>query len=103
MVQGPHRTMRTILAGMLLCTAFAVAQDHAQSKPELRTEPTAQTTPEDIARGKALTDARRLRKLPYRRSRKTVRRGQADRYPLWQHLLAQSDAGSRDGLRRLER
>jgi mono/diheme cytochrome c family protein len=45
--------MRTILAGMLLCTAFAVAESRAQSKAEPRSEPTA----EDIARGKALTDA----------------------------------------------
>ena len=41
--------MRTILAGLLLCTAFAVGEGHAQSKAE----PTA----DDIARGKALTDA----------------------------------------------
>jgi Cytochrome c, mono- and diheme variants len=41
--------MRTILAGLLLCTAFAVGDAHAQ----LKEEPTA----EDIARGKALTDA----------------------------------------------
>lgn len=53
MVQGPRRTMRTILAGVLLCTAFAIATGHAQSKPDLRSEPSA----EDIARGKALTDA----------------------------------------------
>ena len=55
MVQGPRRMMRTILARVLLCTAFAVgevfavSEGHAQSK----VEPTA----EDIARGKALTDA----------------------------------------------
>jgi mono/diheme cytochrome c family protein len=53
MVQGPSRIMRTILAGVLLCTAFAIAEGHAQSKPDPRIEP----TPEDIARGKALTDA----------------------------------------------
>jgi mono/diheme cytochrome c family protein len=55
MVQGRRRTMRTILAGMFLCTAFvfAVSEGHAQPK----VEPTAQTTPEDIARGKALTEA----------------------------------------------
>ena len=41
--------MRTILAGLLLCTAFAVGDAHAQ----LKEEPTA----DDIARGKALTDA----------------------------------------------
>lgn len=41
--------MRTILAGLLLCTAFAVGDAHAQ----LKEEPTA----EDIARGKALTEA----------------------------------------------
>jgi mono/diheme cytochrome c family protein len=41
--------MRTILAGLVLCTAFAVGDAHAQFKEE----PTA----EDIARGKALTDA----------------------------------------------
>ena len=45
--------MRTILAGLLLCTAFAVSEGHAQSRVELKAEPTA----EDIARGKALTDA----------------------------------------------
>lgn len=41
--------MRTILAGLLLCTAFAIGSAHAQ----LKEEPTA----EDIARGKALTEA----------------------------------------------
>ena len=45
--------MRTILAGLLLCTAFAVGDAHAQLKTELNAEPTA----EDIARGKALADA----------------------------------------------
>jgi mono/diheme cytochrome c family protein len=50
MVQG---LMRTILAGIFLCTAFAVAGDHAQFRGELAAEPTA----EDIARGKALTVA----------------------------------------------
>ncbi len=53
MVQGPRRIMRTILAVIFLCTAFAAGAVHAQSKPE----PAAQTTPEDIARGKALTVA----------------------------------------------
>src|SRR5205823_5393213 len=59
MAQGRHRTMRTILARVLLCTAFAAgevlaaSEGHAQSK----VEPTAQTTAEDIARGKALVDA----------------------------------------------
>ena len=59
MVQGPRRIMRTILARVLLCTAFAVGEVfavgdvHAQSK----VEPDAETTAEDIARGKALTDA----------------------------------------------
>jgi len=53
MVQGPRRMMRTILAAMLLCTAFVVGEGHAQSKPA----PAAQTTPEDIAPGKALTEA----------------------------------------------
>jgi len=49
MVQGPRRMMRTILARVLLCTAFASGEVHAQSK----VEPAA----EDIARGKALTEA----------------------------------------------
>ena len=53
MVQGPRRIMRTILACVLLCTAFAVGEVHAQSKVQSSAEPTA----EDIARGKALTDA----------------------------------------------
>jgi mono/diheme cytochrome c family protein len=48
MVQG---SMRTILAGVILCTAFAVAGGHAQPGGELKGEPTA----EDIAHGKALT------------------------------------------------
>ena len=34
MVQGPRRMMRTILARVLLCTAFAVGEGHAQSKVE---------------------------------------------------------------------
>ena len=50
MVQGPRRIMRTILACVFLCTAFAVGEVHAQS----RSEP---LTAEDIARGKALTEA----------------------------------------------
>jgi mono/diheme cytochrome c family protein len=45
--------MRTILAGLLLCSAFAAGEGHAQSKAESKTELTA----EDIARGKALTEA----------------------------------------------
>jgi mono/diheme cytochrome c family protein len=45
--------MRTILAGLLLCTAFVVGDAHSQIKTELNAEP----TPEEIARGKALTDA----------------------------------------------
>ena len=49
MVQGPSRIMRTILAVILLCTAFAAGKVHAQSNAE----PDA----EDIARGKALTEA----------------------------------------------
>ena len=53
MVQGPRRTMRTILAAMLLlCTAFAVGEVHAQSSA-----PSGEPTAEDIARGKALTHA----------------------------------------------
>ena len=46
-------TMRTILAGMLLCTALAVADGHAQS----RIEPAYEPTEEDVERGKALTVA----------------------------------------------
>ena len=45
--------MRTILAALLLCSAFAVADGHSQSRIEPGFEPTA----EDIARGKALTEA----------------------------------------------
>lgn len=45
--------MRTILAGMLLCTALAVGHGHAQS----RIEPAHQPTEEDVERGKALTVA----------------------------------------------
>jgi len=41
--------MRAILTGLLLCTALATGDAHAQPKVE--------PTPEDIARGKALTDA----------------------------------------------
>jgi mono/diheme cytochrome c family protein len=56
-VQERHRIMRTILAGLLLCTAFAVGDGHAQSKSERTGERTGEPTAEDIARGKALTDA----------------------------------------------
>ena len=55
--------MRTILAGLILCIAFAVgdvfagSEAHAQPKTELKTEFNAEPTAEDIARGKALTDA----------------------------------------------
>lgn len=45
--------MRTILAGLLLCTAFAVTAANAQLKLQTAAEPDA----EDIARGKALTVA----------------------------------------------
>ena len=34
--------MRTILAGLLLCTAFAVGDGYAQSKSEQTGEPTAE-------------------------------------------------------------
>ena len=46
--------MRTILAGLLLCTALAVATSHAQLKLQPIAEP---ITEEDIARGKPLTEA----------------------------------------------
>jgi mono/diheme cytochrome c family protein len=49
MVQGRHPTMRAILTGLLLCTALATGNAHAQPKVE--------PTPEDVTRGKALTDA----------------------------------------------
>jgi mono/diheme cytochrome c family protein len=49
--------MRTILAGVLLCTAFAVAHGHAQPRTELGAELRTEPTAEDIARGKALTEA----------------------------------------------
>jgi mono/diheme cytochrome c family protein len=45
--------MRTILAGLLLCSAVAVAGGHAQS----RIEPAFEPTEADIERGKALTVA----------------------------------------------
>jgi mono/diheme cytochrome c family protein len=45
--------MRTILAGLLLCSALAVAGAHAQS----RIEPPFEATEEDVERGKALTVA----------------------------------------------
>lgn len=45
--------MRSILLGLLLCTAFSVGEGYAQPKGELKAELTA----EDVARGKALTDA----------------------------------------------
>jgi mono/diheme cytochrome c family protein len=45
--------MRTILAGLMLCSAFAVADGHAQS----RIEPANEPTEADIERGKALTVA----------------------------------------------
>ena len=45
--------MRTILAGLLLCAALAAGAGHAQLKLQTATEPSA----EDIARGKALTEA----------------------------------------------
>jgi mono/diheme cytochrome c family protein len=48
MVQGPRRIMRTILAAIVLCTAFAIGEVHAQSN---------EADAEDIARGKALTEA----------------------------------------------
>jgi len=42
---GAGTTMRTILAGLFLCSALSLSAGHAQP------------TPEDIARGKALTEA----------------------------------------------
>jgi len=55
MVQGPRRIMRTILARVLLCTAFAVGEVFAagEGQAQSKVEPTA----EDIARGKALVDS----------------------------------------------
>ena len=81
MVQGP---MRTILAGLLLCTAFAVADGHAQSRGEIKAEPTA----EDIARGKALTEAGDCASC----HTAAVRRGKTHRYAVRRHLRAQPDA-----------
>ena len=52
-MQGRYRAMRAILAVMLLCTAFAATECPAQSGDKSVAEPTA----EDIARGKALTEA----------------------------------------------
>ncbi len=52
-MQGRYRAMRAILAVMLLCTAFAATECPAQSGDKPVAEPTA----EDIARGKALTEA----------------------------------------------
>ena len=70
--------------GLLLCTAFAAGE-------ALAAEPSGR---DDRARQGA-DGCRRLRELPYRRSGKTVRRGQADRYPVRRHLFAQPDAGPR--------
>ena len=53
-MQGRRQTMRTILAGLLLCTALVTGAGHAQLK--LQTAP-EQPDAEDIARGKALTEA----------------------------------------------
>ena len=57
MVQGRRRTMRAILASVILCSALATGDGYAQSEQikteQIRTELTA----EDIARGKALTEA----------------------------------------------
>ena len=55
MVQGPRRMMRTILACVLLCTAFAAGQVSAASEGQAQSKP--EPIAEDIARGKALTDA----------------------------------------------
>jgi mono/diheme cytochrome c family protein len=44
-VQGRRQTMRAILAGLLLCTAFACVEGRAQPSAD------------DVARGKALTNA----------------------------------------------
>ena len=87
--------MRTILAGLLLCTAFAVGDAHAQ----LKEEPTRR----GYRARQGADRCRRLRKLPHRRSRKTIRRGKADRHAVRRHLLAQSDAGPRYRPRRVER
>jgi mono/diheme cytochrome c family protein len=46
--------MRTILAGLFLCTALAMGAGHAQLKLQPIAEP---ITEEDVARGKALTEA----------------------------------------------
>src|SRR5689334_16851493 len=48
-VQGRRQTMRTILAGLALCTALVASVGHAQ--------PAGEPSDEDIARGKALTVA----------------------------------------------
>ncbi len=84
--------MRTILAGIVLCTAFAVGDRPCpvKARADRRTDARGYRARQGADRG------RRLRKLPHRRSRKTVRRGQADRHPVRRHLLAQPDAGPRD-------
>ena len=82
---------QAILAGLFLCTAFS--RGPRPARPLGR---------DDRARQGA-DRRRRLRQLPYRRSLKTVRRGQAHRHPVRRHLFAEPDAGSRDRARRLER
>ena len=91
--------MRTILAGLLLCTALAMGEGHAQLKLQTAAEPDA----EDIARGKALTEAGDCASCHTADPAKPFAGRQADRYPVRRHLFAQSDAGSRDGPGRLER
>ena len=53
--------------------------------------------------GQGADGSRRLRKLPYRRSLKTVRRRQADRYAVRRRLFRQPDAGPQYRDRPLDR
>src|ERR1700749_3386783 len=57
MVQGRRRTMRAILASVILCSALATGDGYAQTE-QLKTEQfRTELAAEDIARGKALAEA----------------------------------------------
>ena len=87
--------MRTILVGLLLCTAFVAGEGRAQ----LKAEPTA----DDIARGKALTDAGDCASCHTADPAKPFAGGKRIDTPFGAHLFAEPDTGSRHRHRRLER
>ena len=93
---GTTSDMRAILAGLLLCSAFAVGDAQPSSRLSRRRA-------EDIARGKALTDAGDCASCHTADPAKPFAGGKRIDTPFGAHLFAQPDPGPRYRPRRVER